>query len=388
MLPFFGQMNDGRAFNQSYSLQDSLKAGVKLWDVMRAVIKILIVDSMKHLFSKISDMYCIRLIWPKPRIAGKYLSLNWTGLSKFSRNFAWNFKKMPKKLVRFDWAIKRLLRNKANFDILEGFLSELLHEDFKIKQIIESEGNKETEDDKFNRVDILVENRKGELVIVEIQNTREADYFQRMLYGTAKVIVEHIAEGQPYSQVKKVYSVNIVYFDLGQGDDYVYHGTTTFVGIHSNHELELSEKQKELFKKTSVSDLYPEYYVIKTNKFNEIAKDTLDEWIYFLKTAEIKEEFTAKGLKAASQKLDILKLEPADRKEYDRYMEGQRSDASFVETVKLEITTAVTEALKSREEKIAENALHKGLAVEVISEITGLSIQEVQEIAARLGFDK
>ena len=98
---------------------------------------------------------------------------------------------MAKKLVRFDWAMKRLLRNKANFDILEGFLSELLYEDFKIKQILESEGNKEAENDKFNRVDILVENKKGELVIVEIQNTREADYFQRMLYGTAKVIVEH-----------------------------------------------------------------------------------------------------------------------------------------------------------------------------------------------------
>jgi len=170
---------------------------------------------------------------------------------------------MTKKLVHFDWAMKRLLRNKANFDILEGFLSELLHEDFKIKQILESEANKETGDDKFNQVDILVENRKGELVIVEVQNTREADYFQRMLYGTARVIVEHIAEGLPYSRVKKVYSVNIVYFDLGHGDDYVYHGTTAFVGIHSNHELELSEKQKELFKKTSVSDLYPEYYVIK-----------------------------------------------------------------------------------------------------------------------------
>ncbi len=299
--------------------------------------------------------------------------------------FCGKFYKMAKKLVRFDWAMKRLLRNQANFDILEGFLSELLHEDFKIHQILESEGNKQTEDDKFNRVDILVENRKGELVIVEIQNTREADYFQRMLYGTAKVIVEHIAEGQPYSRVKKVYSVNIVYFDLGQGDDYVYHGTTSFVGIHSNHELELSEKQKELFKKTSVSDLYPEYYVIKTNRFNEVAKDTLDEWIYFLKTSEIKDEFTAKGLKAASQKLDILKLEPADRKEYDRYMEAQRSDASFVETVKLEITTAVNEALKSRGEEIAENALRKGATIVFAAEITGLSIQEVQEIAAKLG---
>ena len=210
---------------------------------------------------------------------------------------------MAKKLVRFDWAMKRLLRNKANFDILEGFLSELLHEEFTIKQILESEGNKEPEDDKFNRVDILVENKKGELVIVEIQNTREADYFQRMRYGTAKVIVKHIAEGQPYSKVKKVYSVNIVYFDLGQGDDYVYHGTTAFIGIHSNHKLELSEKQKELFKKTSVSDLYPAYYVIKTNRFNDIAKDTLDEWVYFLKTAEIKDEFTAKGLKVPAKNL-------------------------------------------------------------------------------------
>lgn len=295
---------------------------------------------------------------------------------------------MAKKLVRFDWAMKRLLRHKANFDILEGFLGELLYEDFKIKQILESEGNKETEDDKFNRVDMLVENRHGELVIVEIQNTREADYFQRMLYGTAKVIVEHIAEGQPYSKVKKVYSVNIVYFDLGQGDDYVYHGTTTFVGIHSNHELELSEKQKELFKKTSVSDLYPEYYVIKTNRFNEIAKDTLDEWIYFLKTAEIKDEFTAKGLKAASQKLDIMKLAPADRKDYDRYMEAQRSDASFVETVKLEITTAVNEALKSRDEEIAESALIEGASADFVVKITGLSIEEVLSIAERLGLNK
>ena len=283
---------------------------------------------------------------------------------------------MSKKLVRFDWAIKRLLRNKANFDILEGFLSELLRQDFKIKQILESEGNKETKDDKFNRVDILVENKERELAIVEIQNTREADYFQRMLYGTSKVILEHITEGQPYSQVKKVYSVNVVYFDLGQGEDYVYHGKTTFRGIHMDDELELSDKQKELFKKPSVKDLYPEYYVIKTNRFNEIAKDTLDEWIYFLKKAEIKEEFTAKGLKSASQKLDVMKLNTADRKEYDRYIEEQRSDASFVETVKLEITTAI----KSREEEIAETALSEGLPVALVSKLTGLSIQEIQVI--------
>lgn len=84
---------------------------------------------------------------------------------------------MRKKLISFDWAIKKLLRNKANFVVLEGFLSELLFEDIKIKNIIESESNQEDEDDKYNRVDILTENSKNELIIVEIQNSYEIDFF-------------------------------------------------------------------------------------------------------------------------------------------------------------------------------------------------------------------
>ena len=49
-------------------------------------------------------------------------------------------------LVRFDWAMKRLLRQKANFVVLESFLSELFEQKIKIKNILESEGNKESEE--------------------------------------------------------------------------------------------------------------------------------------------------------------------------------------------------------------------------------------------------
>ena len=99
--------------------------------------------------------------------------------------------------------------------------------------------------------------------------------------------------------ITKVISINILYFDLGSGSDYIYKGTTRFVGLHNHDILELNAKQKQLFKKDSVEALYPEYYLIKINRFNDIAKDTLDEWIYFLKNEEIKENFTAKGLKEA-----------------------------------------------------------------------------------------
>ena len=55
-------------------------------------------------------------------------------------------------MISFDWAIKRLLRNKANFRVLEGFLSELLRRKIIIKHIGESESNQEKENDKYNRV--------------------------------------------------------------------------------------------------------------------------------------------------------------------------------------------------------------------------------------------
>ena len=240
---------------------------------------------------------------------------------------------MIKRLVRFDWAMKHLLRDKTNFVVLEGFLSVLLNEKVKIKQILGTQSNKETHDDKYNDVDILVENAQGELVIIEVQNTKEYDYFHRILYGTSKAISEYIKEGKAYAEVKKVISITIAYFDLGQGEDYVYHGTNTFKGIHKKDVLTLSDKQKELYEKQHVYQIYPEYWIIKAGIFNEEEiHDDLDEWIYFFKTGEVKDEFTAPGLTEAKEKLDKLKLTPEERKEYEAFLERLRKIASFQQT--------------------------------------------------------
>ena len=119
-----------------------------------------------------------------------------------------------RKLVSFDWAVKKLLRSKANFGVLEGFLSELLFDDIKILEILESESNKDSEEDKYNRVDIKVKNAKGELLIIEIQSNNEWDFFHRVLYATSKTICEHLDEGDPYSNVVKVISINILSYPV------------------------------------------------------------------------------------------------------------------------------------------------------------------------------
>ncbi len=68
--------------------------------------------------------------------------------------------------------MKKLLRSKANFNVLAGFLSELLHEEITILEILESESNKEHEEDKYNRVDLLIRNSSGALVVIECKRPR------------------------------------------------------------------------------------------------------------------------------------------------------------------------------------------------------------------------
>ncbi len=264
----------------------------------------------------------------------------------------------PEKHIRFDWAIKKLLRNKVNFEILEGFLSELLMEDLKVIEIIESESNKHHFIDKSNRVDILVKNHRGDLILIEVQNEREHDYFHRMNYGQAKLISEHLFQGNKYSEIKKVYSINIVYFDLGQGNDYIYVGETTFRGLHNADELALSPKQQQLYGLQRPSDIFATYYLLRLKNFESEPKDTLDEWIYFLKRSEIRSTFRAKGLKKAEEVMRIDNLNAAEKEDYESYIKEQRIRISEIDTAiedgkdlaKKELLPLLEEAQRQKEE--------------------------------------
>jgi predicted transposase/invertase (TIGR01784 family) len=284
-------------------------------------------------------------------------------------------------LVRFDWAIKRLLRDKANYVVLEGFLSVLLEESVKIRQILSSQSNKETNDDKYNDVDILVENTKRELIIIEVQNTKEYDYFHRILYGTSKAIAEYIKEGQPYAKVKKVISITIAYFDLGQGEDYVYHGTTSFRGLHKGDLLTLSEKQIELYNKKKVSEIYPEYWIIKAGIFDEEkVNNKLDEWIFFFKTGEVKDEFSAPGLSEAKVKLNKLKLKPKERKEYEAYLERLRKLASIQDTEMKDIQDLIKEGVENKEIEAIIGLYENEVPISIIAKSLKMSESKVLQI--------
>ena len=325
--------------------------------------------------------------------------------------------------IRFDWAMKRLLRNKANHAVLEGFLSSLIGRKFKIERFLESEGNQEDELDKYNRVDILAESEEGELIIIEIQNSHEITYFHRMLYGVSKTITEYIARGDTYERVRKIYSINIVYFELGQGKDYVYHGKTEFKGIHKPHDLlRLSAHQSERFlgvkgrdknKEHDAGELFPEYYILRVNDFDKVATTPLDEWIEFLKTGNIADNARAAGLPEAREHLRVDSLPDKDKRAYLRYMESVRHMRSLFDTSRddgyqegraegriegraegreegmaegmakgLEKGRAegVEEGYNKRSCEIAAQMKKIGMPKEQIAEVTGLSVEDIEKL--------
>ncbi|MDR0995639.1 MAG: Rpn family recombination-promoting nuclease/putative transposase, partial [Tannerella sp.] len=225
-------------------------------------------------------------------------------------------KKEPERFIRFDWAAKRLLRDKANFGVLEGLLTVLLGDGehpVHIVEILESESNQLHMKDKFNRVDIKARNAEGEIILVEIQSNWELYFIERLLFGVAKAITEHIDLGESYGKVKKVYSICILYFSLGQGADYLYHGQTTFVGVHTGDELRISEKEKKALVPRLPSEIFPEYYLIRVDEFNKVATTPLEEWIEFLKTEKIRPDTTTPGLQEARRKMNFYSLSKAEQ---------------------------------------------------------------------------
>jgi len=312
-------------------------------------------------------------------------------------------KTMTRRLVQFDWAMKKLLRNKANFAILEGFLSELLNISITITTILESESNKNRAEDKSNKVDLLCITDIGEKILIELQVDREWDYLQRMLYGTSKLVTEYIEESDAYGKIGKVIAVNIVFFDLGHGEDYIYHGTTTCKGLRIGDNLQLSTTEKgslATFRKLPTDradhlepkDVYPEYYVIKVKKFKDKIISKFDEWVYFLKNSDIPTTFDAKGLSLAKKKLDILGLSEPERKDYEGYVRSLHDKASEVETHNLDITFARQEGkAEGKAEGKVEGEIkgmaeviqamqNSGMNLEAIANILKLTIMKIEQI--------
>lgn len=280
-----------------------------------------------------------------------------------------------KPLVSFDYAIKYLLRDKGDFEIVEGFISAILktqgYSDVKIVSLLESESNQEDEMGKRSLADLIVEDDQKHKYIIEIERSIKETFLHKACFNTSRLIVDNLSQGIDYSHIVKIFHISLLYFPVGEGA--VYHGKTILKEVETNEILTLHLKDPATNKTFDAVDILPEYFVISVPLFNDRLEKEIDDWLYVLKHDNVPTTCHSPYMKKVAEKLNILKMTPLERNRYYQYMKKIYDERDSLQA-----------AIQMGESKGEANAirkmLHAGLPIEEISRIMGLSLTETQDL--------
>lgn len=287
-------------------------------------------------------------------------------------------------LMQFDFfltlAIKYLLRNKGDYDIVEGFISALLamegYKPVKINALLESESNRESADLKRSIADLVVQDEDDNKYIVEIERSFTPNFMHKACFNTSRLVVDSISGNQDYTTIKKVFHISLLYFATQEMKKPIYHGKTIIHEVDTAHpvNVRIANQGLVMFEHKNV---FPEYFFISIPLFNEVIHQEIDEWLYMMKYSAVREDFKSPYMKKVQERLAVLKMSEADRMAYYSYLkEAVHSQ---------DVLTAATEKGKTeRENEIAKAMLREGIDVEVIARVTGLEKEVLRQIKEKI----
>lgn len=298
--------------------------------------------------------------------------------------------KSEKPLVSFDYAIKYLLKDKGDYEIVEGFISAILksigYSDVKIITLFDPESNKEDEFGKRSLADLIVEDAQHHKYVIEIERHIKHTFIPKAYFNTSRLIVDHLAQSVDYNKIIKVFHISLLYFPVGgEHGEVMYHGKTRIEGIEKHTPLIYPVKIAETGDYLDVTDLFAEYFFISVPAFNNRLESEIDEWLYVLKNDNIPPTFHSPYMEKVKNKLNILKMTQAERDNYIAYQKklcDERDELLAAEAIGLEKGEAIGlekgEAIG--EAKIIKKMVALGQTLEDISKNTGLSISQVQAL--------
>jgi hypothetical protein len=278
--------------------------------------------------------------------------------------------------THFDWSMKRLLRDKAGFAVLNGFLTTLMgrskRNPVEILRVLENDDNTRTPLTRSNSAIVLATDGWGSNIAFNLQNITQKDYHCRIYFGAPKAPCDFETAGTFYGSIKHIYSVNIYYLRFGAGDDYFYRSQTTFHGNRAYDDLYLGPPDQQQIVSHAVNVMFPEYLILRVGNFAKPPDSPLEQWMHFLKNGEIPDDFTALGLPEARELLRVDRLTPEDRKSYQSHLESMHRERTMNWSVWAE---GAVEGLR----RAAREKLDVGMDPEFVSKTTGFSIAEILE---------
>ena len=310
-----------------------------------------------------------------------------------------------KPLISFDYAIKYLLKNKGDYEIVEGFISALLatkgYKPVKINALLESESNKETESLKKSIADLVVQDDEGNKYIVEIERYFTPNFMHKACFNSSRLVVDSISGNQDYTTIKKVFHVSLLYFSTQEMNKPIYHGKTILHEIDTTQPVDfrIANQGLVLFEHRNI---FPEYFFIFIPLFDEVIHQEIDEWLYMMKHSEVREDFKSPYMKKVAERLAVLKMNDAERMAYYNYLkEAVHSQDVLMSAEQKGRAEGLAEGMEKGMEKgkaegveegmqkgrleekisIARAMLKEGCKLNLISEVTGLSLLEIERLA-------
>jgi predicted transposase/invertase (TIGR01784 family) len=291
---------------------------------------------------------------------------------------------MEKPLISFDYAIKYLLKDKGDYEIVEGFISALLtsegYKPVKIKALLDGESNKESRYLKRSIADVIVEDEQGNNYIVEIDRAYTDLFLNKAVFNTSRLIVDNLGANQDYLQIKKVFHINLLYFPFENTKAPLHHGKVIFHEIDHTHPIDvhLIDRGMHTF---DAHNIFPEYFIISIPLFDDVIKEEIDEWLYLMKHSEVKEDFKSPYMQKVAQRLSILKMTNQEREVYDTYVMDSMKGRDYI--ISAEARGEARGEAKGVE-KTALNMLKQKIDDKLIASVTGFSLEEIAKLKNKL----
>jgi predicted transposase/invertase (TIGR01784 family) len=284
-----------------------------------------------------------------------------------------------KPLISFDYAIKYLLRDKGEYEIVGGFISALLktkgYKEVKIIALLESESNREDSKSKRSLADVVVEDENHHKYIIEIERNVKDSFIHKSCFNTSRLIVDNLAQREDYTQILKIFHISLLYFPLGENKGTIYHGKTIINEVETKERLSVHIKNKKTGESFDATDILPEYFFISVPSFNDRLEREIDEWLHVMKYDEVPKNYHSPYMAQVAEKLSVLKMTKEERVQYSYYQKQLYNDRD-----ELRAAEAKGEA-KGKSEMIL--GMHEdGLSKERIATIAKITVIEVEKILA------
>ena len=270
-----------------------------------------------------------------------------------------------------DYVFKRLFGSVGNETITKNLLSCILQQNITDVQldcnpILE----KNLLDDKVGILDIKAKIDDTTNVDIEMQVTDHKNIEKRILFYLSKMYTKTIKKSQDYSSLEKCIAILITNYNID-----IIKNIPKYITKWNIREEE--------YQKIVLTDVM-EIYIIELNKFKDYKEksnhNSLNSWIEFIESPEVV-DMSNKEIQKAKKVLEEISQD--EHEQYlaelrEKYIMDQKAieDAGYDKGLK----AGIEQGINQRNKQIVKKMLSKKINLETISELTGLSIQELKNL--------